>query len=260
MEIITLLIAFIVGVVMGLTGAGGSILTVPVFAYLLKLDVLTATTYSLFVVGTTSLVGATKNMVSRNIDIKPALYFAVPSLIMVVVTRAIIVPLIPDLLLSDSGFQVTRQNFLLGLFAVMIVYAGISMLRKRDSEMVVEQNNKRLFTQGAILGVVMGLLGAGGGFMIVPVLVLFAGMEMKKAIGTSLLIISINALSGFFAGFLTIQHIDWVLLIKFSLLMIAGILTGGYFTPKIDTVTLKKGFGYFILLVALYMILKEFIL
>lgn len=260
MEIITLLIAFIVGVVMGLTGAGGSILTVPVFAYLLKLDVLTATTYSLFVVGATSLAGAIRNIISRNIDIKPALYFAVPSLVMVVVTRAVIVPLIPEVLLSVSGFQITRQNFLLGLFAIMIIYAGISMLKKKDSEKVIAQNNLRLFIQGAILGVIMGLLGAGGGFMIVPVLVLFAGMEMKKAIGTSLLIISINAMSGFFAGFLAIQQIDWVLLIKFSLLMIAGILTGGYFTPKIDTATLKKGFGYFILMVALYMILKEFIL
>lgn len=259
MEIITLVIAFLVGLIMGLTGAGGSILTVPVFTYLLKLDVLTATTYSLFVVGTTSIVGAIKNIIAKNVDLKPAALFAIPSLIMVVITRAIIVPLIPTTILNFGSYELSRQNLLLGLFAVMIIYAGVSMLRSRKESVQKEPENSRLFLQGSVLGLIMGLLGAGGGFMIVPVLVLFAGMEMKKAIGTSLLIISINAMSGFLAGFAQIEQIDWILLVKFSSLMIAGILTGGYFTPKINTTLLKKGFGYFILVVAAYMILKEFI-
>lgn len=112
--------------------------------------------------------------------------------------------------------------------------------------------------QGAVLGSVMGFLGAGGGFMIVPVLVIFAGMDMKKAIGTSLLLISLNALSGFLAGWGSLERVDWLLLGKFSALMIAGILIGGHYASKINSVVLKKGFGYFILVVAAYILLKEF--
>lgn len=263
MELITLTIALLVGLIMGLTGAGGSILTVPVFTYLLKLDVVTATTYSLFVVGTTSVAGAYKNYRVGNIDLKPALTFAVPSLIMVTITRGLIVPLIPEVIIDFDYLIILRQNLMMGLFAVLIIYAGVKMVGNGGKKGVTPDETEsrkklKLIIQGAVLGSIMGFLGAGGGFMIVPVLVLFAGMEMKKAIGTSLLLISVNALSGFFAGWGALNGIDWILLIKFSALMIAGILIGGHYASKLNPVLLKKGFGYFILAVAVYIVLKEF--
>ncbi len=262
MELITLTIAFFIGLTLGLTGAGGSILAVPVFTYLLGYDVVTSTTYSLFVVGVTSVAGAYKNYSSGNIDLKPALYFAIPSLLMVVVTRGLLVPLIPEVIVKLHWFKLHMQNFMMGLFAILIVYAGTRMILSKPSDKVnsypeIDARN-RLLLQGSVLGTVMGFLGAGGGFMIVPVLVLFAGMDMKKAIGTSLLIISVNALSGFVAGIGALEEIDWALLIKFSALMIAGIVAGGYFTTKINSILLKKGFGVFILFVAAYIVLKEF--
>ncbi len=262
MELITLTIAFLIGLTLGLTGAGGSILAVPVFTYLLGYDVVTATTYSLFVVGVTSVAGAYKNYRSGNIDLKPALYFAIPSLLMVVLTRGLLVPLLPEVIVKLQWFTLHRQNLMMGLFAVLILYAGTRMILSsstdsaRSDQEINAQN--RLLLQGAVLGTVMGFLGAGGGFMIVPVLVLFAGMDMKKAIGTSLLIISVNALSGFVAGMGALSEIDWAVLIKFSALMIAGIIAGGYYTTKINSTLLKKGFGVFILFVAAYIVLKEF--
>ncbi len=262
MELITLTIAFVIGLTLGLTGAGGSILAVPVFTYLLGYDVVTATTYSLFVVGVTSVAGAYKNYSAGNIDLKPALYFAVPSLLMVVISRGLLVPLLPESIMKFQGFTLHRQNLMMGLFAILIVYAGSRMIISGPANPAKSETgpnaHNRLLIQGAVLGTVMGFLGAGGGFMIVPVLVLFAGMEMKKAIGTSLLIISVNALSGFAAGIGALKEIDWVVLIKFSALMIAGIIAGGYFTIRINSMILKKGFGVFILLVAAYIVLKEF--
>lgn len=260
MELITLVIAFLIGAVMGLTGAGGSILAVPVFTYLLRLDIITATGYSLFVVGMTSLVGAIKNIIQGNIELKPALYFSIPSLVTVIVTRGTIVPLIPDEIFSNDNLVIAKQTLLLGLFAFLIFYAAYSMLKKKP-----EQENKpvfdvkRLALQGALLGIIMGLLGAGGGFMVVPVLVLVAGMDMKKAIGTSLMIISVNALSGFIAGASGLQNIDWMFLLKFTVLMVAGILTGGYLTSKIDSQKLKTGFAWFITGVGAYILIKEFL-
>jgi uncharacterized membrane protein YfcA len=131
MELITLVIAFLIGAVMGLTGAGGSILAVPVFTYLLRLDIITATGYSLFVVGITSLVGAIKNVVQKNIELKPALYFSIPSLTTVIVTRGTIVPLIPDEIFSSDSLVIGKQTLLLGLFAFLIFYAAYSMLKKK---------------------------------------------------------------------------------------------------------------------------------
>jgi uncharacterized membrane protein YfcA len=260
MELITLLIAFLIGTVMGLTGAGGSILAVPVFTYLLKLDILTATGYSLFVVGITSLFGALKNIIKGDIELKPALYFSIPSLVTVIVTRGTIVPLIPDIIFSSESVVLAKQSLLLGLFALLIFYAAYSMLKKRpEPEKDKPFEIKPLMMQGAVLGVIMGLLGAGGGFMVVPVLVLMAGMEMKKAIGTSLMIISVNALSGFIAGASGLETIDWMFLLKFTTLMVAGIFTGSYLTSKIDGKKLKTGFAWFITGVGIYILLREFL-
>lgn len=260
MELITLIIAFLIGTVMGLTGAGGSILAVPVFTYLLRLDIITATGHSLFVVGITSLTGAIKNIIQGNIELKPALYFSIPSLVTVIVTRGTIVPLIPDVIFGNDNLVIEKQSLLLGLFAILIFYAAYSMLKKKpEQEIKTQFDIKRLALQGALLGIIMGLLGAGGGFMVIPVLVLIAGMEMKKAIGTSLMIISVNALSGFIAGASGLENIDWMFLLKFTVLMVAGIFTGGYLTSKIDSNKLKKGFAWFITGVGAWILIKEFL-
>ncbi|KAB2909914.1 MAG: sulfite exporter TauE/SafE family protein [Ignavibacteriales bacterium] len=262
MEILTLLFALLIGLVLGLTGAGGSILTVPLFTYLMKYDVITATAYSLFVVSVSSAVGAIKNYRTGNIHIKGALSFAIPSIVMVSLTRALFVPLIPEVIFKIGSYTLFRQNMMLGIFAVFMIYAGYKMLQSAKLEETIlvidKKHSVKLAVLGVILGATIGFLGAGGGFMIVPALVLLARMTMKNAVGTSLLLISLNSGVGFLSSLDELEGTDWGMLIKFSALMIIGIVVGGIFEEKINAAQLKKGFAVLVFIVAAWIIYLEF--
>lgn len=247
----------IMGFVLGLLGGGGSILTVPILVYLFKLNAVTATAYSLFVVGTAASVGAVKNYRIKNLDLKIGFLFSLPGLLGVFLSRAYIVPSIPETILEVSNFTLTKDNFILTVFAVMMILASYSMIFGRS----IKSNNKSLnsialASLGFIVGVVTGFVGAGGGFIIIPVLNSFAGLEIKKAIGTSLFIISINSLLGFFGDLLTTSP-DWSLLLNLSFLAVIGILVGTYFNSKVPARHLKKGFGFFVLTLGSWIIYKQ---
>jgi uncharacterized membrane protein YfcA len=246
-----------------LIGGGGSILTVPVLVYLFKIDPVTATAYSLFIVGATSLVGSIPKYRNNEINIKTAIIFGIPSIIAVYATRAFIVPAIPQHIFSISSLEITKPLFMMMIFAILMVFASISMIRDKNS--IQESFEKQSFNypmillEGSIVGMLTGLVGAGGGFLIIPALVLFSKLPMKQAIGTSLLIIAAKSLIGF-TGDLKHTHMDWTLLLSISALAIVGIFLGNSISKKVSAEKLKKGFGWFVLIMGIYIITKELLL
>lgn len=253
--------ALVIGLVLGLIGGGGSILTVPVLVYLFSINPVTATAYSLFVVGTSSLMGAARNLQKRRVRFRTALAFAIPAVVSVFSTRKFIVPAIPDVILKIDGFVVTKEIGIMLFFAVLMLVASFSMILDREKllENKTEESEPRyglLVPLGFITGLITGLVGAGGGFIIIPILVLLAGLPMKKAVGTSLFIIALNSLVGFL-GDLGHQKIDWIFLLSFTALSVIGIFLGVYLNRFIEGRKLKKGFGWFVLIMGIYILWKE---
>ena len=253
--------AVVIGLVLGLIGGGGSILTVPVLVYLLSINPVTATAYSLFVVGTSSLVGAGRNLQKKRVGFRTALAFAIPAVIAVFSTRKFVVPAIPDVILHLDNFVLTKEVGIMIFFAFLMLVASFSMIM--DREKLLEDRKEEsgpwyglLMPLGFITGLITGLVGAGGGFIIIPILVLLAGLPMKKAVGTSLFIISINSLIGFL-GDLGHQKIDWAFLLTFTALAVCGIFVGVYLNRFVDGKKLKKGFGWFVLVMGIYILWKE---
>lgn len=252
--------ALCIGLILGLTGGGGSILTVPILVYVMLIDPIIATAYSLFIVGTTSAFGAVQNYRKGLVDIKNGFLFAIPSFVAVYLTRRILVPLIPDTIVGQP-FLLTKSTFLMVFFAVIMVLAAISMLKKKK-EVVETAGNIAIATllfQTFTIGIIIGLVGAGGGFLIIPSLVLFAKLPMKKAVGTSLFIIAMNSLIGFLGDVQTIT-IDWKFLSFFTGISILGIFIGIYLNKYINETQLKKGFAYFVLFMATFILVKEIVL
>ncbi|MDX1271819.1 sulfite exporter TauE/SafE family protein [Bizionia paragorgiae] len=263
LEIFGYLSALIIGIVLGLIGGGGSILAVPVLAYLFSVDEKIATAYSLFIVGASALVGGIKQHLKGYVDWRTALVFGIPSIIGVTLVRYYVIPALPEVIFTLNNFAFTRRMIMFGLFAVLMVPAAISMLRGRRETTIKDQsavtyNYPLILAEGLVVGGITGFIGAGGGFLIIPALVLFANVQMKIAIGTSLVIIAFKSLLGFFMGDALTMEIDWVFLAAFTSLSFAGIFIGSYLSNFIDGNKLKKGFGYFILVMAVFIFYMEF--
>lgn len=251
--------ALVIGVVLGITGGGGSILTVPILVYLLGVMPITATAYSLFIVGITALFGTIRNMMKRMIDFRVAFVFSIPAFIAVYLTRKLIIQSIPTVIFTVQDFVLTKDLAIMIFFAFIMFFAAISMIRIRNNiavKQVKEFNYFIIIIEGFVVGILTGLVGAGGGFLIIPALVLFANLPMKRAVATSLMIISIKSLIGFLGDIGNIE-IDWQFLIMFSMLSIIGIIIGIYLSNFIDGKKIKKAFGWFVLVMAIYIIIKE---
>jgi uncharacterized membrane protein YfcA len=261
-EIIDYFCAILIGILLGLTGGGGSILTVPVLVYIIHLNPIIASAYSLFIVGVTSSFGSFINFKKRNIVLKTGLLFALPSLISVYITRKFIVHSIPEVLFENSTFIITKNVFLMVLFAVVMFFAAISMLKTPktiDKDVIEKEKNLFLIiVQIFCVGILIGLIGAGGGFLIIPALFHFARLPIKKAIGTSLFIIAINSLIGF-TGDVQNINVDWNFLFRFAAVAMFGIFVGIYLNRLINEKTLKKTFGWFVLIMAVFILTKELI-
>jgi uncharacterized membrane protein YfcA len=260
------LASIVIGISLGLIGGGGSILTVPVLVYLFKLEPMLATAYSLFIVGTSSLVGAYPKYKQGSINLKTAIVFGAPSIVAVFATRKFIVPAIPEEVFTIGEFMVTKSVLMMLLFAVLMVAASVSMILDKKShseEKEIEQvfNYPLIIIEGSVVGVLTGLVGAGGGFLIIPALVMLSKLPMKMAVGTSLLIIAAKSLIGF-TGDLSenAAKMDWMLLGTVSALAIGGIFIGNWLSKSIDGNKLKKGFGWFVLVMGIYIILDQFFL
>lgn len=252
--------AIVIGLTLGLIGGGGSILTVPVLVYLSGVSAVTATAYSLFIVGFSSLVGSVTYMRKGLVSFKTALIFGIPSIIAVYITRRYVVPAIPDEVFTLGSLLVTKDILLMLIFAVLMIFASYSMIkgRKETEQVEVEQkfNYPMIILEGAVVGLLTGLVGAGGGFLIIPALVILSKLPMKMAIGTSLLIISIKSLIGF-TGDLATREVDWTFLAIFSALAVVGIFLGSYLSNFIPGKKLKPAFGWFVLIMGVYILTKE---
>ena len=250
-----------IGVSLGLIGGGGSILTVPVLVYILGVNPVLATAYSLFVVGSTSLVGAATYMKKGLVNYKTALVFAIPSFIAVFLTRKFLVPALPDPLFTVGEAIITKNIGIMVFFALIMLAASYSMITAKkcvdcDEDEPVVFNFPMIALEGSVVGVITGIVGAGGGFLIIPALVLLAKLPMKMAVGTSLLIIAAKSLIGFL-GDLSSQTIDWQMLLIFTSLSIVGIFIGSGLSKRINEKILKTGFGWFVLAMGIYIITKE---
>ncbi|MCF6130670.1 sulfite exporter TauE/SafE family protein [Flavobacterium wongokense] len=259
LELLGYIGAIFIGLVLGITGGGGSILTVPILVYILNYNPVIATAYSLFIVGTTSGFGTIQNFKKGLVIPKTAFQFAIPSLIGVYLTRKFIVPRIPETILYFGSAQLSKETFLMILFAVMMFMASFSMLKNKKEDDIIQIGNKSLVVvviQLFFVGILIGLIGAGGGFLIIPALLKFAKLPMKKAIGTSLLIITINSLIGF-TGDIQNMEMDWIFLISFTTFSVIGIFIGLYIQQYVNEKHLKKIFGFFVLIMSFVILYKE---
>jgi uncharacterized membrane protein YfcA len=264
MEIIGYIASILIGVSLGLIGSGGSILTVPVLVYLMNINPLLATTSSLFIVGTTSLVGGLRAYSKNLVDFKAVTEFGIPSIFSIFITRHYILPGLPGTLFTIGNTAVSKDLFLMIVFAIFMLAASVSMILSNQPGSKEAERERRekalpLLLLGLLVGVVTGLLGAGGGFLIIPSLVLFLQLPMKIAVGTSLLIIGVNSLLGFLFSLKQFEY-NWTILLVFTALATAGIFIGSKLSEKIPGALLKKSFGWFILVMGIWIIVYELFL
>ena len=260
--------AVLIGISLGLIGGGGSALAIPVLVYLLGYSPVISTEYSFFIVGTSALVGSISYIKTGLINYKSAFYFGIPSLISVFLTRKYILPAIPENLWSVGEYAISKNAGMMVLFSLLMISASVSMISNKwiiasadtnDPDSYKEENPHYLSMtlNGFMVGLFTGLVGIGGGFLIIPGLVVLAKLPMKTAVGTSLLIIAVNSLFGFTEDLNF--NIDWIFLLLFSGLAIIGIFLGTYFSKFIKGAKLKTSFGWFILAMGIAIIVKEIV-
>ncbi len=253
--------AILVGMTLGLVGSGGTILTVPILVYIMGVNPILATTYSLFAVGTTAFIGGLRGLRKGEVHLAHVYHFGIPSLVSVFLTRTFLLPLVPDVIYIGS-YGIHQAVLLMLLFAVVMLASAISMIRSTKSLSILpdgqtDRNSTTVSIAGVLVGFVTGVVGAGGGFLIIPVLVNFFRLSIKRAVATSLLIIAINSFFGLMGDLEKFKNFDWYLLIGYTLFTIGGIFAGFSLSKKISASLLKKIFGYFILAVALAILITE---
>ncbi|MFM7720699.1 MAG: sulfite exporter TauE/SafE family protein [Sediminibacterium sp.] len=261
MEIIGYLASILIGISLGLIGGGGSILTVPVLVYLFHIDPVQATAYSLFIVGASSLVGAWPKYKQGFVNLKTAIIFGIPSIIAVFATRKFLLPALPNEIAEFGGIIITKSLMMMLLFAILMVAASFSMIRSRTSSINLKEEDQKfnypiIILEGSLVGILTGLVGAGGGFLIIPALVMLSKLPMKQAVGTSLLIIAAKSLIGF-TGDLGNGTMNWNLLLTITALAIGGIFIGDKLSKHIDGNKLKIGFGWFVLVMGFFIIAQQ---
>ena len=260
-EIFGYLAFILVGITLGLIGGGGSILTVPILVYLFRLPADISTSYSLFLVGLSAVFAAIGYHKQNLIDYKIGAYFAVPAFIGVFLVRKFLMPSIPsEFTLFD--FHITKDQLILTVFAALMLLASVSMIKGRtaDTEGISTKNPNLIivFAEGLFVGGITGFVGAGGGFLIIPALIFFAGLKVKVAVGTSLAIIAVKSLLGLM-GDLGQISIDWAFLIGVGFISSIGVYGGLWINRRIEAKSLKKVFGYFVLVMGLAIISKQVI-
>lgn len=260
MEFLGYVFAVLMGLSLGIIGGGGSILTVPILVYFFKLDAVIATTVSLFIVGATALLGAVMNARRGLINIKTGITFAVPSFVGVYFARKLVLPSISDTIILPGGFVITKSIIILLSFAILMIFASQAMIRSgkgRSSSLDgLKHGVLSIGIKGFLVGCTTGFVGAGGGFLIVPALVILLHVPMRVAIGTSLAVIAANSLFGF-AISMSSLIIDWTLLLTITLLGVIGLVFGHQVSHRLPENNLKQGFGYFVLAIGCLILLDQ---
>ena len=254
--------AFIMGSVLSLLGAGGSILTMPVLVYLFSIPAVEATSYSLLLVGLTALLGSIGYFRQGTIDIKTAIIFGIPSILGVLLARHYLLPAIPSEF--KLGILITKDFVIMFVFSVLMILAALMMIKKnnpkKDDNQDVPKNKFALvMLEGLVVGGVTGFVGAGGGFLIIPALVLLAGLEMKIAVGTSLIIIALKSIIGFGGDVIGGFQTDWIFVFYVMIATLVGVLVGNFLSRKFTGEQLKKYFGIMVLVIGFYIVTEQII-
>lgn len=255
-EIIGFVSALFVGLVLGLLGSGASILALPVMVYLFKVPIELATAYSLFIIGIAALIGTFQNVRNRLVQPKTALLFSIPAVAAIALARKIILPALPKTI--DLGsISVKQDTYIMILFALLMVLASIPMIRGQRERTAAKRPRPGILAFfGLVVGLLSGMVGAGGGFLIIPALSIFMKIPIKSAIATSIMIIAINSLAGFSVEVLN-PKINWGFLLLFTGLSVVGVFAGMTLNKRIRAEKLKSGFGYFVLLMGIFIFLRE---
>jgi uncharacterized protein len=262
-EYLGYLASIVMGLTLGMIGGGGSILTVPILVYLFAINPVLASAYSLFIVGITALVGGLSYLKRGEVWIKTGVIFAVPSFVGVYLARAYVVPGLPDPVFAIAGHVVSKALLIMLVFAVLMVLASLTMIRSVKptpsgaKAMSPALKNVLIAIEGLVVGAITGFVGAGGGFLIIPALVLLVGMPMKIAVGTSLFIIAAKSLLGFIGDLQRQPFIDWTLLAVISAIAVVGLFVGMSLSSKVSEKALKKGFGYFVLVMGIMILFDQ---
>jgi len=264
-NIIGYILAVFVGMTLGMLGSGGSILSVPILVYVMGIEPTLATAYSLFVIGTTSLIGGIHKAKQKLVDFNKVILFGIPAVISVFITRKIIIPRIPEIIFTFESFTLSKSILIMIIFAFVMIFASVRMIRPLKETVILDGENPKLnyykiVAMGIFIGLISGFVGAGGGFLIVPTLLFFAKTPMKMAVGTSLFIVSLQSLIGFTGDIMGNQIIDWELLQLFTLASIIGIFIGNFISKKVEEEKLKTAFGWFVFAMGIYIIIKEIFL
>ncbi len=252
--------AVLTGLVLGLLGGGGALLSIPVLVYLFHIPASVATGYSLFLVGITASSGALQNIRKKSVDYRAILYYGFPSVITVYAVRRFLIPNMPEIIFSSSGFILNKNDLILLFLSVAMFAAGIRMLKSDDRVGNKEKhqlNLPLLFLYAVLIGAFLGLVGAGGGFLMIPALVYFANLTMKKAVGSSLVLVAINSFIGFLGDIHSSQTMDWSFLLTFSAFSITGVLAGHYLGHFINEQKLRKSFGGLMIVIGVFVVVKE---
>lgn len=260
MEIIGYIAIACIGLLLGSIGAGGSMLAIPVLVYIFLLDMETASAYAMFLVGVTSLAGALVKQREDVILARRGLLFAIPSLIASFATRKWLITFVPDVIGGANSISSTKDSLLLTLFSILMMSSSFLMLRRKSTKEAVTRRvrGRPLMVAGLVVGVVAGLAGAGGGFLILPSLVFFAGLPFTAAVRTTLFIIAANCLAGFCGDVLN-HTIDWSFLLGLTALAISGLLLGYWSTKKLRPLSAQNTFGWLTLGIGVWILIKEWL-
>lgn len=258
MEILGYAASLLIGLTLGLLGGGGSILSIPVLVYLFGVEPVRASAYSLFIVGTASFIGSLVKHREGLVSLRTGLLFGIPSVVSIFCTRKWLVPMLPDTLITYGTFVLTKRMFILGFFAILMFAAAMPMIRRAPPHQAanVPKPFVQVALQGISIGFITGLVGAGGGFLIIPALIILTGLPFRVAAGTSLMIISMNSLIGFLGDALN-YSMDWPFLILVTSLAILGIFVGTLLAKRVPGSTLKRSLGWFILATGTYILFRE---
>jgi hypothetical protein len=255
MTVLGYLAMVVVGISLGLIGGGGSILTLPILVYMFDVPPTLATGYSLFIVGASALVGAFRYGQQQLIDYRVGVIFAIPAFLGVYLARSFLVPALPDVIFSLGDWTMTNDGLIMMVFALVMLLASVSMIRRKPVGGDPEKEHKLTLgryslvgLEGLVVGGVTGFVGAGGGFLIIPALVFLTGLPIKRAIGTSLMIIAAKSLFGFTGDIQAGQPIDWGFLVAVTLTATIGIFVGAYLVRLVPSEKLKPAFGWFVLI------------
>lgn len=258
--LISLLASSIIGIAIGLLGAGGSILVMPVLVYILGLPPTIATTYSLGIVGISSAIAAMRTSLDEKVNVKVIFTFAFPAMFSIMIMRAFIMPALPKVL-EIGMLQISIDSFSMIILSILMLISAQRMIsqKKLQGDESHDISLSLLVLTGLFIGVLTGFTGIGGGFLIVPVMILIGRMNVKEAAFTSMILIAMNALPGFFVDILNGKNLEWGL---FTLLTIASVF-GGYagimLSKRIRQDLLRISFGIIIALLALFILIKELI-